>query len=318
MTLATRRLGQSDLSITAVGIGTAPLGSTTDWRIYWGPQDEQVSLRAIEAALDLGVNWIDTAPFYGWGRAEEIVGRALRGKRARVAIFTKCGTVRNERGEEREDLTSASIRQEVEGSLRRLQTDYIDLYQFHDPDPFTPLEASWETMHALIREGKVRYAGLSNHPPDLMQRALAVAPLTANQQQYSLLHRAIERDILPFSRRNGIGVLAWSPLASGFLTDDFAPDRLDPRDFRRQHPFAREAAWSKLQPIRQRLQTLARAYGQTLTDLAIAWLLEQPGLSGAIMGIRSEQDAHTMAHGLNWRLSEQDLQEIEQTLATWT
>ncbi|HEY1353302.1 MAG TPA: aldo/keto reductase [Ktedonobacteraceae bacterium] len=315
--LATRRLGQSDLWITAVGIGTAPMGSTPDWRIYWGVQDERESLRAIEVALDLGVNWIDTAPFYGWGRAEALVGRALRGKRAQVAIFTKCGTVRNERGEEREDLTPASIRREVEESLRRLRTEYIDLYQFHDPDPSTPLETSWETMDALIQEGKVRYAGLSNHPPDLMQRALAVAPIAASQHQYSLLAREIERAILPFARRSGIGVLAWSPLASGFLTDRFAPEMLDPQDFRRQHPFAREEAWSKLRQIRQGLLKLARVHGHTLTDLAIAWLLHQPGLTGAIMGIRTEQDARTMAHGLDWTLSEQERQEIERLLAAW-
>jgi aryl-alcohol dehydrogenase-like predicted oxidoreductase len=317
MTLATRRPGQSDLSLTAVGIGTAPLGSTADWRIYWGPQDERESLRAIEVALDLGVNWIDTAPFYGWGRAEEIVGRALRGKRANVAIFTKCGTVRNQRGEEREDLSPASIRQEVEGSLRRLQTDYIDLYQFHDPDPSTPIEVSWEAMYTLIREGKVRYAGLSNHPPDLIERALTVGPVTTNQHQYNLLYREIERDVLPFSRRHGIGVLAWSPLASGFLTDDFALKTLDPQDFRRRHPLAQDAAWATLRRIRQRLQTIAGEQGHTLTDLAIAWLLQQTGLCGAIMGIRTEQDARTMALGLDWTLSAQTLDEIEQTLAIW-
>jgi aryl-alcohol dehydrogenase-like predicted oxidoreductase len=317
MTLATRRFGQSDLFLTAVGIGTAPIGSTSDWRIYWGPQDEHESLRAIEAAVDLGVNWIDTAPFYGWGQAEEIVGRALRGKRAQVAIFTKCGTVRNQRGEEREDLSPASIRQEVEDSLRRLQTDYIDLYQFHDPDPSTPIEVSWEAMYSLIQQGKVRYAGLSNHTPELMQRALTVGPVTTNQHQYSLLYREIERDVLPFSRRYGIGVLAWSPLASGFLTDNFTLETLDPQDFRRRHPLAREAAWSKLQRMRQQLQAIAGEHGHTLTDLAVAWLLRQPGLSGAIMGIRTEQDARTMTLALDWTLSAQTLQEIERTLAIW-
>lgn len=317
MTLATRRPGQSDLSLSAVGIGTAPIGSTPDWRIYWGPQDERESLRAIEAALDLGVNWIDTAPFYGWGRAEEIVGRALRGKRAQVAIFTKCGTVRNEQGEEREDLTPASIRREVEDSLRRLQTDYIDLYQFHDPDPSTPIEVSWEAMSTLIQEGKVRYAGLSNHTPDLMERALTVGPITTNQHQYSLLYREIERDVLPFSRQHGIGVLAWSPLASGFLTDQFALETLDPQDFRRRHPLATDTAWGKLQRLRQSLQTIVREHGHTLTDLALAWLLSQPGLCGAIVGIRTLQDARSMALGLDWTLDAQTLQEIEEALAIW-
>ena len=134
MKLATRRLGQSDLEITRVGIGTAPIGSTPSWGIYWGPQNESEAIRAIEAALELGANWIDTAPFYGWGRAEQIVGKALRGKRDNVYIFTKCGTLRDEQGGWRGDLTPASIRREVEASLRNLQTDHIDLYQFHDPD----------------------------------------------------------------------------------------------------------------------------------------------------------------------------------------
>src|SRR6266446_8149403 len=134
MNLATRRLGQSELEITSVGIGTAPIGSTPRWKIYWGPQSESEAIRAIDAALDLGVNWIDTAPFYGWGQAEQIVGKALRGKRDSVYIFTKCGTIPDGQGGSREDLTPANIRSEVEASLRRLHTDFIDLYQFHDPD----------------------------------------------------------------------------------------------------------------------------------------------------------------------------------------
>src|SRR5438477_9975082 len=146
----TRRLGQSDLNITKVGIGTAPIGSTPEWSVNWGPQDESEAVWAIEVAIDLGVNWIDTAPFYGWGRAEEIVGKALRGKRDRVYIFTKCGTLPDGQGGWRDDLSPASIRREVEASLRRLHTDYIDLYQFHDPDPRTPIEESWEAMQLLI------------------------------------------------------------------------------------------------------------------------------------------------------------------------
>ncbi len=221
MNLATRRLGSSDLEITRVGIGTAPIGSTPSWGIYWGPQNESQAIRAIEVALELGVNWIDTAPFYGWGRAEQIVGKALRGKRDSVYIFTKCGTLRDEQGGWREDLTPASIRREVEASLRNLQTDHIDLYQFHELDPHTPIEESWAAMQTLIQEGKVRCGGLSNHTPDLMERAMTIAPITSNQDQYSMLHRAIERDVLPYSQQHNIGVLAWSPLASGFLTDGF-------------------------------------------------------------------------------------------------
>jgi len=178
-----------------------------------------------------------------------------------------------------------------------LQTDYLDLYQFHDPDPLTPIGASWEAMQELIQAGKVRYGGLSNHTVPLMQQAMGLAPITSNQHQYSLLQRSIEREILPFSQQHHIGVLAWSPLASGFLTDDFALESLDPQDFRRSHTYAQEPAWGKLQAMRGQLRAIAQDHGQTLVNLAIAWVLRQPDLTGAIMGIRSEQDARTMAGG---------------------
>lgn len=317
MRLATSKLGQSDMEITRVGIGTAPIGSTPDWRIYWGPQNEREAVRAIEAALDLGVNWIDTAPFYGWGRAEQIVGKALRGKRDRVYIFTKCGTLPTGQGEWREDLTPASIRREMEASLRNLQTDYVDLYQFHDPDPETPIEESWAAMQALIAEGKVRYGGLSNHTTDLMERALAVGPITSNQHQYSLLHQAIERDVLPYSARHGIGVLAWSPLASGFLTDGFDLDTLDPEDFRRRHPYAQQPIYAALLQVRARLHAIAHDHNKTMADLAIAWVLRQPALTGAIIGIRTEQEAAQMAGGLDWTLTDQETQAIAQVLSMW-
>jgi aryl-alcohol dehydrogenase-like predicted oxidoreductase len=216
--LNTRRLGNSQLEITPVGLGTAPIGSTPEWKVYWGPQDEKAALHAIQAAIDLGVNWIDTAPFYGWGRAEQIVGQAIQGRRDRVYVFTKCGTLRDGDGWF-ETLKPASIRREVEASLRYLQTDTIDLYQFHDPDPKTPIEASWMEMQKLIQEGKVRYAGLSNHPRELVERAAAIAPVTALQHPYSILARDVEQDILPYAKRHQVGVLAWGTLAHGFLTD---------------------------------------------------------------------------------------------------
>jgi aryl-alcohol dehydrogenase-like predicted oxidoreductase len=317
MKLETSRLGQSNLYITRVGIGTAPIGSTPGWRIYWGPQDESEAIRAIEAALDLGVNWIDTAPFYGWGRAERIVGKALRGKRGRVYIFTKCGTLQDVQGGEREDLTPASMRREVEASLRNLQTDYIDLYQFHDPDPNTPIEESWAAMQTLIQEGKVRYGGLSNHTIELMQRAMAIAPITSNQHQYNLLNRAIERDVLPFSQQHNIGVLCWSPLASGFLTDGFDLESLDPGDFRRRRTYAQEPALSRLKQLRATLQSIAQDHHKKMVDLAIAWVLRQPAVSGAIIGIRKPKEALEMPGGLNWKLTVQELQTIDQALAIW-
>lgn len=315
MNLETRRLGQSDLEITRVGIGTAPIGSTADWRIYWGHQDENAAIRAIEAAIDLGVNWIDTAPFYGWGRAEQIVGKALQGKREKAYIFTKCGTLRDEQGVESENLTPASIRREVEASLRNLRTDYIDLYQFHDPDPHTPIEESWSAMQELIAEGKVRFGGLSNHTVDLMERALSVASITSNQHQYNMLYRDIEHDVLSFSQQHDIGVLCWSPLASGFLADGFDLDSLDPHDFRRGLPYAQEPAYSRLQQARSTLEAIVRDHHKKLVDLALAWVLRQPAVTGAIVGIRDEQEATEMAGGINWKLTEPEIQAIEHALA---
>jgi aryl-alcohol dehydrogenase-like predicted oxidoreductase len=310
MDQATRRLGQSELEITPVGIGTAPIGSTPDWRVYWGPQSEADAVRAIEAAIDLGVNWIDTAPFYGWGRAEQIVGRALRGKRDKVYIFTKCGSLRNEQGGDFENLQPESIRREVEASLRNLQTDYIDLYQFHDPDPQTPIEESWAAMQSLIQEGKVRYGGLSNHTIDLVERVLAIGPLTSNQHQYNLLQRAIEQDVLPLSLQHDIGVLCWSPLASGFLVDTFDLDTLDPQDFRRRHSYAQEPAYTRLKRVRSALQAIAQGHNRQLRELAIAWVLMHPAVTGAIIGIRNEKEARQMLSAVNWKLNGEEMDAI--------
>lgn len=317
MALATVELGRGGPWITRVGLGTAPIGSSSNWRINWGPQDAGDGIRAIHAAIELGVNWIDTAPFYGWGRAEEIVGKAVHDRRDRVLIFTKCGTVRAGQAGERENLTPANIRREVEDSLRRLGTDRIDLLQFHDPDPETPIEESWAEMLALIRAGKVRYGGLSNHPVELVERTLAVGPVVAHQHQYSLLRRDIERDILPFSRRRHIGVLAWSPLASGFLVESFDLTSLTHDDFRLRLPFAQEPAWSSIERARGALMSVAYQHGKRLEDLAIAWILRQPGMTGAIVGARNQREAERMVDGVDWMLTSHDMAAIDDALAEW-
>ncbi|MCA9969595.1 MAG: aldo/keto reductase [Anaerolineales bacterium] len=315
--LPKRRLGRSDMWITPVGVGTAPLASTPDWWVYWGPQDEAESIRAIQAALDVGINWIDTAPFYGWGRAEEIIGKAIRGRREQVYLFTKCGTLPDGLGGSYEDLRPETIRTEVENSLRRLGVDVIDLLQFHDPDPETPIESSWETVQALIAEGKVRYAGLSNHPPELVSRAGRIGMVTAVQHQYNLLRPQAEREILPLARRNQIGFLAWGPLAAGFLVDDFDLARLDPDDFRHQHPFGQETAYSKIRESVAALTAVAQAHGRTMVELAVAWILRQPAVSGAIVGIRNEAEAAALPAALDWTLSHEDEMAVEAALAAW-
>jgi aryl-alcohol dehydrogenase-like predicted oxidoreductase len=299
-----RQLPGTELQISPVGIGTAPIGSGRDWPAWWGPQDDRDSLDAIRTALDLGVNWLDTAPFYGWGRAEEIVGRALRGRSDGTLVFTKCGTVPDEQHGDRMDLRPAAIRSDVEASLRRLRVERLDLLQLHDVDRNTPIEESWAEVERLIQEGKVHYGGISNHPAADVQRALAVGPVGALQYQYSLLHREPEGDILPLARERGIGLLTWSPLAAGFLADGFDPGSLDPEDFRRTHPFAQLELTALRSALRERS-------GGSAAQGALAWVLHQPGVAGAIVGIRNESEARELAGVAALQLSPSDLREIE-------
>ena len=282
-----RRFGSSDLDITPVGIGTAPIGSVPGvWWVNWGPQDEGDSVRAIHAALDGGVNWIDTAPFYGWGRAEEVVARAVRG-RDDLLIFTKCGTMRGGDGTDFMDLRPEAIRADVEGSLRRLGVERLDLLQLHDRDPKVPVEESWGAVLELVAEGKVRHGGISNHRADEIERALAVGPVAGLQVQYSALERGVEETILPLALERGLGVIVWAPLASGFLTDGFSVDALAPDDFRRTHPFAER----DLTEIRETL----RGDGGSVYRGALQFVLAHPAVTGAIVGARTEQEGGELA-----------------------
>jgi aryl-alcohol dehydrogenase-like predicted oxidoreductase len=274
-----RALGGSDLQITPVGIGTAPIGSVPGhWWVNWGTQDERDSVAAIHAALDGGVNWIDTAPFYGWGRAEEVVGRALQG-RDDVLVFTKCGTLRRDDGDDYMDLRPETVRGDLEASLRRLRRDHVDLLQPHDVDRTVPIEETWGAIHELIAEGKVRHAGLSNHPPELVERALAVGSVASLQFEYSALQRREEERLLPFALARGLAAIVWAPLASGFLTDGFDLASLEEGDFRRTHPFARRAD----------LADVRREIGGTAG--ALRFVLDHPAVTGAIVGVRNEREA---------------------------
>jgi aryl-alcohol dehydrogenase-like predicted oxidoreductase len=283
-----RRLGPTDLEISRVGVGTAPIGSRPgEWWVNWGPQDDGDSVRAIHAAVDGGVNWVDTAPFYGWGHAEGVVGRALAG-REDVLVFTKCGTLRRDDGDDYMDLSPQSIRRGCEQSLRRLRRERIDLLQFHDPDPRVPVEESWGSLQELVKEGKVRHGGLSNHPPELVERALAVGPVAALQFQYSALAREHEQQLLPCAQQHGLGAIVWSPLASGFLTDGFSLDALAADDFRRTHPFAK----LDLGPTREELRTRGRG---SVTRGALDFVLSHAAVTGAIVGIRTEREGRDLA-----------------------
>jgi aryl-alcohol dehydrogenase-like predicted oxidoreductase len=306
-----RLLGDTDLEVTAVGVGTAPIGSGRDWPAWWGPQDEQESTRTINTALELGVNWIDTAPFYGWGRAEEIVGRALRERGGDdILVFTKCGTLPDAERGDRMDLRPVTIRADLEASLRRLRRERVDLLQLHDVDQTTPIEESWGEVQRLIEEGKVRHGGISNHPAADVERALAVGPVGALQYQYSLLHRTAEAEILPLAAERGIGVLTWSPLAAGFLADGFEPDRLDPDDFRRTHQFAE----LDLSRLRACLGRIGERKGRTAAQVALAWVLEGQAVTGAIVGVRNAQEAQELPGAADLRLDPPELEEIEASI----
>jgi aryl-alcohol dehydrogenase-like predicted oxidoreductase len=286
-----RQLGPSDLEIARLGIGTAPIGSRPgEWWVNWGPQDDGDSVRAIHAAVDGGVNWVDTAPFYGWGHAEEVVGRALAG-RENVLVFTKCGTFRRDDGDDYMDLRPESIRRDCEQSLRRLRRERIDLLQFHDLDRNVPVEESWGALQELVAEGKVRHGGLSNHPPELVERALAVGPVAALQFQYSVLARTHEEDLLPYALEQGLGVIVWSPLASGYLTDGFSLEGLAQDDFRRTHSFAELDLGQTHDELRAR-------GGGSVTRGALDFVLSNPAVTGAIVGIRSELEGRELAASL--------------------
>jgi len=283
-------LQQNDVVIglrSRVGLGTAPLGSRVEGPLWWGPQDPDDAVGAVRAALDSGVDWIDTAPFYGWGRAEELVGRAIAGRRNEVRILTKCGTMRRPDGRTGEDASPAAIRAGLHESLRRLGTDSVDVLQVHDPDPATPVEETWTVLADLVREGLVRAGGLSNHPVPLMERAHAVAPVAVVQHQYSLLHRTPETDgVLDWCAEHGTLFLAWAPLASGFLTAGFDLATLAPSDLRHRLPWAAQDVTALL----GRLAAVGALHGVPAHRVALAWAARRPG-TYAIAGARTPAEA---------------------------
>lgn len=272
-----------------VGLGTAPLGSDEAGPLWWGPQDRATAVAALRAGLDVGIDWIDTAPFYGWGRAEELVGEAVRGRRDDVRILTKCGTIRQADGSWIEDGSPATVRAELEVSLRRLRTDHVDVLQLHDPDPAVPVEETVGAIAELVEAGMVRAIGLSNHPVELLQRGHSVAPIAVVQHQWSVLHHPPDvvaaRD---WCLTSGAAFLAWSPLASGYLVDGFDPAATAVGDLRRRLPWASGEGARLLAATRAE----ATATGHSLRDHAITWVLDS---ARAIIGARTPAEAEALA-----------------------
>src|SRR5258708_25028216 len=314
--MRTRNLGNSNMDITPVGFGAWALGGG-GWQFGWGPQDDKDSIAAIHRSLELGVNWIDTAAVYGLGHSEEVVARALREwKGARPYVFTKCAMRWDESGRVTKVHSAESIRQECQDSLRRLQVDVIDLYQIHWPpeDNGTGLEESWRTMAALQKEGKVRWIGVSNFDVAQLQRAEKIAPVTSLQPPYSLIRRRIENETLPYCERRGIGVIVYSPMASGLLTGAITRERaakLPEDDWRRTSPEFREPKLSQNLELVKRLKQVAARYARTPGEIAIAWTLRLPAVTGAIVGARNAKQAEGVMRAAELKLTPRDAAEAD-------
>lgn len=312
--MQTRQLGNSDLKITPVGVGAWAIGGG-GWQFGWGPQDDQKSIAAIRAALDAGVNWIDTAAVYGLGHSEEVVAQALEGRSNRPFVFTKCGRVWNERREIGKSLKADSIRRECEASLRRLKVDLIDLYQIHWPEPDEDIEEGWSTMAKLQQEGKVRWIGVSNFNADQMRRAQAIAPITSLQPPYSAISPEIEESILPFAAKNKIGVIVYSPMKSGLLTGKMTKERVEALpedDFRKRALHFQEPNLSRNLKLAAKLEEIGGRHGRSAGEAAIAWTLRRPEVTAAIVGVRSPEQVQGVAGAADFRLSAEEIREIEQ------
>ena len=318
--MQTRQLGNSDMRITTVGYGAWAIGGP-GWQFAWGDQDDNDSIAAIHRSLELGVNWIDTAAAYGLGHSEEIVAKALKswsGKKPYV--FTKCGLRWDAQGNVIKKLKADSVKEEVENSLKRLGVETIDLYQIHwPPEPdSTELEEGWSTMAALKKEGKLRWIGVSNFDVNQMQRAEAIAPVTSLQPPYSLVSREVGAEILPFCKKENIGVIVYSPMASGLLTGAMTRERaakLGPDDWRSRNANFSEPKLSKNLALVEELRAIGRRHGRSPGEVAIAWTLLNPAVTGAIVGARSAKQADGVMRAGELKLMPEDVSQIEASLS---
>jgi aryl-alcohol dehydrogenase-like predicted oxidoreductase len=310
--METRLLGNSDLQITPLGVGAWAMGGS-GWAFAWGPQDDADSIAAIHAALDRGVNWIDTAAVYGLGHSENVVGRALKGRSRRPYVFTKCGLVWNDNREISRTLRGESIRRECEDSLRRLAVDVIDLYQIHWPDPDPEVEEGWSTLAQLKKEGKIRWIGVSNFNTSQLARAQAIAPITSLQPPYSILAPDIEADTLPYCGRHNIGVIVYSPMKSGMLTGAMTRERIAAMpddDFRKRTPNFKEPLLTRNLALVERLRDIGNRHGRSPGEVALAWALRRPEVTGAIVGVRSAKQVEGVIGAAGFRLSHPEISEI--------
>jgi aryl-alcohol dehydrogenase-like predicted oxidoreductase len=311
-----RQLGKTDMQLTTVGLGTWAMGGP--WEYGWGPQDDDEAIRAVLEALDQGINWIDTAPAYGLGHSEELIGRALKQMGHKPYIATKCGILWNERKERVPRLKRDSVRRECHDSLRRLGVETIDLYQMHWAEPEADIEEAWEEMARLAKEGKVRYLGVSNYSVQQMERVAPIHPISSLQPPYSMLRRDVEKELLGYCAQHDIGVVAYSPMGRGLLTGKFDHERLAalaPDDHRRRAPEFQEPQFSATLELVEGLRKLAERHGRTVAQLAVSWVLRRPEVTAAIVGARRPGQIAETAPAADWNLGKEDIEKIEKLLA---
>jgi aryl-alcohol dehydrogenase-like predicted oxidoreductase len=313
--LETRRFGKTDTEITRIGFGSWAIGGG-GWSGAWGPQDDEEAVGAIRRAVDLGLNWIDTAAVYGLGHSEELVARALKGipESERPYVFTKCSRVWDESGNVSDNLKKDSVKRECEDSLRRLQADVIDLYQIHWPRPEEDIEEGWSALAELKDEGKVRHIGVSNFDVSQMERAQSIAPVETLQPPYNLLNRGIEEEILPYCAEQDIGVIVYSPMRSGLLTGKMSRERvqgLPSDDWRRNNSDFQEPRLSRNLKLVGLLGEIGKERGRSPAEVAIAWTLRHPAVTAAIVGGRRPDQVDGIIGAAEFRLSEDELERIE-------
>ncbi|MEE9370139.1 MAG: aldo/keto reductase, partial [Sedimentisphaerales bacterium] len=313
--MQTRKLGYTDLELTTVGLGTWAMGGP--WQFGWGPQDDGEAIGAILTALEKEINWIDTAPVYGCGHSEELVGKALKQTSQSPFIATKCSLLWNDKREAISCLKPKSIREECHASLKRLDINVIDLYQMHRPEPEEDIEKAWEEMAKLVQEGKVRYIGVSNFNVEQIKRVRKIAPVASLQPPYNMLHREVEDELLNYCAENNIGVVAYSPMCRGLLTGKFSQERLAGLpldDHRRRKPDFHDPQFTATLRLVDQLRPIAERNKMTLAQLAISWVLRRSEVTAAIVGARKPEQITETYAASDFELSSEDIEQIEQFL----
>jgi aryl-alcohol dehydrogenase-like predicted oxidoreductase len=321
MNMEYRKLGGSGLKVSVVSLGTWAIGG-----FMWGGTDDKAAIAAIRKSIDLGVTTIDTAPVYGFGHSEELVGRAIEGRRNSVVILTKFGLRwQDEKGTphfETKDTEGKkvviydcarrdAVIEECEQSLKRLRTDYIDLYQQHWPDPETPVEETFEAVSKLLKDGKIRAAGVSNFSPAQMDAARKVVPIASCQPPYSMVNRAVEKDVLPYCKKNNIGVLVYSPLQRGLLTGKISKDYVFPStDHRAEDRFFKPENRARVLAFLEKIKPIAEEHGATLAQVVVSWTIHRPGVTAALVGARNPIQAEENAGAAKVKLTAKETERI--------